>query len=362
MQTVPQGSTLSTSTGEEQLITKGRKLTESSGKKQMLTIIFSTFFCRGSRGSELLFPFPPLLWRRFRPGFELFGSGPLALGDRGRRGCQTQQGFHLNPPRCQKRNVSPSKAANPPAPPRPDPPTYLREFMGLQRGFRLQSLTYSLLLTVSRNLTYTRWYMALASPKYPRYCRNRGNQTLIRGFLFPTGSCEDTSTSAGLRCWWPRRPSFHLLTRARISAAEPSELSRWPEVRCPLSSSPGCTSEQIWVRLTDANICRVAARSWTYLQDVDVLVPHHKLISLPVHPLSPAVRQLFIRQSLDGHRLQPHSELGGQIVFGLVFGCKRGSSRDDAAGLWRTRHLWQTGLGDGAQRFWFHQRNGQLVI
>lgn len=119
MQTVPQGSTLSTSTGEEQLITKGRKLTESSGKKQMLTIIFSTFFCRGSRGSELLFPFPPLLWRRFRPGFELFGSGPLALGDRGRRGCQTQQGFHLNPPRCQKRNVSPSKAANPPAPPRP---------------------------------------------------------------------------------------------------------------------------------------------------------------------------------------------------------------------------------------------------
>ncbi len=34
---------------------------------------------------------------------------------------------------------------------------YLSEFMGLQRGFRLQTRTYSLLLTVSRNFTYTLW-------------------------------------------------------------------------------------------------------------------------------------------------------------------------------------------------------------
>lgn len=48
--------------------------------------------------------------------------------------------------------------------------TYLRELIGLLRGFRLQTRTYSLLLTVSRNFTYTLLYIVFASPKYPRYC------------------------------------------------------------------------------------------------------------------------------------------------------------------------------------------------
>lgn len=42
---------------------------------------------------------------------------------------------------------------------------YLSEFMGLQRGFRLHTRTYSLLFTVSKNFTYTLLYMDLASPK-----------------------------------------------------------------------------------------------------------------------------------------------------------------------------------------------------
>lgn len=48
--------------------------------------------------------------------------------------------------------------------------TYFSELIGLLRGFRLQTLTYSLLLTVSRNFTYTLLYIVFASPKYPRYC------------------------------------------------------------------------------------------------------------------------------------------------------------------------------------------------
>lgn len=51
--------------------------------------------------------------------------------------------------------------------------------------------------------------------------------------------------SGVLHCWWLRRPSFHPLIQAQISAAEPSGLSRWLEVRCPLSSSPGCTKTTI---------------------------------------------------------------------------------------------------------------------
>lgn len=58
--------------------------------------------------------------------------------------------------------------------------------MGLQRGFRLQTRTYSLLLTVSKNLTYTLWYMALASPKYPRYytCKGKTHYPSLKTAFF----------------------------------------------------------------------------------------------------------------------------------------------------------------------------------
>lgn len=145
----------------------------SKKSKSFFTVIFTTFFCRRSWGSrwKLLLPFPPLLRRRLCSWLGLFGSRLLVLGDWGRGSCQAQQGFHLNTPGWQNKELHHWRAMllikN-------SWPTsvliaHLSEFIGLQRGFRLHTRTYSLLLTVSKNFTYTLWYMVLASPKYPRY-------------------------------------------------------------------------------------------------------------------------------------------------------------------------------------------------
>lgn len=139
--------------------------------------------------------------------------------------------------------------------------SYLSEFIGLQRGFRLQTRTYSLLLTVSKNFTYTLWYIVLASPKYPRYytqrkrachrSQNKDNQIILHAYWH---------IYFYLHCSWLRRLSFHLSTRAQTSVAEPFGLSRWLEVHCLLSLSPG------HMHMTQASVCSnsCSIRKWNH--------------------------------------------------------------------------------------------------
>lgn len=81
---------------------KQSSITDQVGKmekqKLFLTIFSSTFFRRRFRSGKLLLPLLPLFRRRLGFGFGQFWSRLLALGGRGRRGCQAQQRFHLNTP------------------------------------------------------------------------------------------------------------------------------------------------------------------------------------------------------------------------------------------------------------------------